>query len=127
MLKHAVSKHPEMHPNEVVFGMEILSQHKTGFERQLTETVEIRRRQGDKLMNSKQEYNRCYIPKIMVKIDENEKKNPEFERENRVKETIKMIRAKWKRTKNAKKRQKKVKKGPKNGEKWKKKILLTKM
>ena len=80
MLKHAVMKHPEMHPSEVEFGMDIVSQHKTAFERQLTEAVQIRRRLGEKLLNSKLEHNRCYIPKIVVKIYDKESKNTEAEK-----------------------------------------------
>ena len=96
MLNHAVSVHPEMHPNEVEFGMSVMSHHKTAFERQLKEAIEIRRGQGSKLLNSKLEYNRCYIPKITVKIYEKEKSNPDHENEKKVKDTIKMMRKKWK-------------------------------
>ena len=80
--------------------MEIVSRHKTAFERQLSEAVEIRRRLGEKLLNSRQEFNRCYIPKIKVKINEKEAKNKEIEDENRVKEMIKMMRSKWRRSEN---------------------------
>ena len=57
MLKHAVSIHPDIDPSKVEFGMKIVSQHRTAFERQLAEAVLIRRKLGDKLMNSRQEYN----------------------------------------------------------------------
>ena len=80
--------------------MEIVSQHRTAFDRQLTEAVEIRRRQGEKLLNSIQEYNKCYIPKITVKINEKDSKNQEIEDENKVKDMIKMMRNKWKGYKN---------------------------
>ena len=96
MLKHAASKHPEIHPHKVEFRICTLSQHKTAFERQLTEAVLIRKHSGTKLMNSKQEYTRCYIPKISVKIGEKEAKNPDIDNENRVKELIKSMKNKWK-------------------------------
>ena len=70
MLKHAVSIHPINHPHEIEFRMKIISQNKTAFERQITEAVLIRRNMGEKLLNSRQEYNQCYIPKITVKIVE---------------------------------------------------------
>ena len=66
----------------------------------MSEAVEIRRRLGEKLLNSRQEYNRCYIPKITVKFNEKEAKNKEIEDENRVKEMIKMMRSKWRRSEN---------------------------
>ena len=52
MLKHAVSIHPNNHPNEIEFRMKIISQHRTAFQRQLTEAVLIRRNVREKLMNS---------------------------------------------------------------------------
>ena len=70
ILKHIVMKHPDKHPCEINFRMKIVSHHKTSFERQLTEAVIVRRNLGEKLMNSKQEYNRCYIPKITLKKNE---------------------------------------------------------
>ena len=49
-------------------------------------------------MNSKQEYNRCYIPKISIKTNEiDDKKDPRIEQENKAKETIKMMKNKWRR------------------------------
>ena len=101
MIKHAVMVHPNSHPHEIEFRIEIIGQHKSAFERQLTEAVLIRRRQGERLMNSKQEYNRCYIPKITVKINEKEERNPDEEMERKVKETIKMMKSKWKREKDS--------------------------
>ena len=98
MLKHVVLKHGDSHPNDVEFRMKIVSQHQTAFERQISEAVRIRRNLGDRLMNSKQEYNRCYIPKISIKKSENDdEKDPGIEQENKAKETIKMMKNKWRR------------------------------
>ena len=83
--------------SEVEFRMTTISQHKSAFERQLTEAVLIRRKSGAKLMNSKLEYTRCYIPKITVKIGDKEAKNPDIEKENNTKDIIRMMKNKWRR------------------------------
>ena len=41
MLKHVVDKHDDVDPEKIDFRMKILSQHKTAFERQITEEVQI--------------------------------------------------------------------------------------
>ena len=72
MLKHAVIHHPDLDPNRVEFRMKILSSHQSAFERQIREAVLIQKYSGVRLMNSKLEYNRCSIPRIIVKTGNKE-------------------------------------------------------
>ena len=67
MLKHAVIHHPDLDPRMIDFRMKILSIHQTAFERQIREAVMIHKYTGTRLMNSKTEYNRCSIPRIVMK------------------------------------------------------------
>ena len=67
MLKHAVIHHPDLDPCMIDFRMKILSTHQTAFERQIREAVMINEYAGTRLMNSKTEYNRCSIPRIVMK------------------------------------------------------------
>ena len=83
MLKHAAEYHSDIHPTEVDFRMKIISKHKSAFERQVTEAVLIRRNMGPNLLNSKQEYNRCYIPKIEVKKNDKEAVDPVIAKEKK--------------------------------------------
>ena len=68
MLKHIVEFHPDSNPSEIEFKMDILSSHKSAFERQLREAVLIERNLGLFSMNSKIEYSRTIIPSIKIKI-----------------------------------------------------------
>ena len=88
MLKHVVNHHPEMNPEHVQFDMKILSSHKTAFERQIREAVLIEKFAGPTLMNSKVEYNRCSIPRIIMKTGNKENVDLEAQKE---KETIEKI------------------------------------
>ena len=65
MLRHQVGVHgAEMRPN---FIMRAVKYHKTALYRQLGEAVRIRRRGGQgSILNSKAEYDRCYIPRLVV-------------------------------------------------------------
>ena len=67
MLKHAVKEHPGLSSVEIEFRMQMVSQHKTEFERQLTEEFPIRNNGHVNFMNNKQDNNRCYNPKITIK------------------------------------------------------------
>ena len=97
MLKHVALHHKGRRPEEIVFKMRIRSQHKTAFERQITEAVLIRKYAGPYLMNSKKEYNRCYIPQIEVKKNPNEtKKDPMLEAEENALEIIRKMESVWK-------------------------------
>ena len=98
MLKHIVLRHQDMQPKEVEFRMKVCSQHKTAFERQITEAVLIRNNSGPGLLNSKLEYNRCYIPKIVIEKREKESKEKDvtIEEETKAIDKIKILRSKFK-------------------------------
>ena len=82
MLRHIVEKHPGVDPDTIEFKMRILSSHKSAFERQIREAVMIDHFAGPLLLNSKMEYNRCSIPKIVLKLgDTEEKEDPKISNE----------------------------------------------
>ena len=90
LLKHALIHHPEIEPNELKYGMKILSSHKTAFERQIREAVLIECNAGQFIMNSKVEYTRCSIPRIEVTIG-NDTKRKDDEKIATEKELIEKI------------------------------------
>ena len=82
MLKHIVEFHPDSDPSDIEFKMEILSSHKSAFERQLREAIMIERNIGIFSMNSKIEYSRTIIPSIKIKMgNKAEKEDPDVTRE----------------------------------------------
>ena len=92
MLRHIVEKHPEVDPDEVPFKMRILSNHKSAFERQIREAVMIEHFAGPQLLNSKLEYNRCSIPKIILKLGNEElSEDPKLKTEKSTIEKIKLL------------------------------------
>ena len=93
MLKHIVEFHPDSDPSEIEFKMEIISSHKSAFERQLREAVLIERNLGLFSMNSKLEYSRTVIPTIKIKMgNKSEKEDPHVVREKVAVEKIKNMR-----------------------------------
>ena len=95
LLKHYLACHRNLKMSDVKFGMKVRNCFKSAIERQIGEAVaiDVEKRKGVQLMNSKSEYNRCHIPRITTKsmkeiFDENEK---EVEDEKRVKSEIKMM------------------------------------
>ena len=102
MLKHVAECHIDVHPTEVEFRTKILSHHKTAFERQVKEAVLIRRNLGPRLMNSKQEYNRCYIPKIEVQKNGKDETDPHIDKENKSIAKLKDVLSIWKKRSNNK-------------------------
>ena len=69
--------------------MKVLRRYKTAFERQIGESVFINRNLdcGTELLNSKNEYNRCLIPRLTV--DEDKKDEFERMREDKIEKEIK--------------------------------------
>ena len=68
--------HPgQTEPN---FDFRVKGRFKSALVRQVTEAVMIRRA-GESVLNSKGVYNRCYLPRLVVEMDRNNKK-PEQER-----------------------------------------------
>ena len=51
----------------------VVSASRTALSRQIREAVRIRRRGGaGSILNSRSEFNRCYIPRLVVEEEENE-------------------------------------------------------
>ena len=69
MWKHVSEAHPGEEPKDVKFGMSVVRQHFSAFSRQIFEAVLIFRA-GDKVLNSKAEFNRSKVPRLSVMINE---------------------------------------------------------
>ena len=74
---HRADAHPGEDPGEKLFTMKVLQGHKTALTRQIQEAVLIANSQGVELLNSKNEYNRCIIPRIAVMVGTREKDTDE--------------------------------------------------
>ena len=56
---------------EIEFGTRIVQEYRTAFDRQIGESVEINKnREHHYILNSKNEYNRCALPRLTAKIGE---------------------------------------------------------
>ena len=92
MLKHAVNHHEKINPENVKFGMKIMSSHKTAFERKIREAVLIEKKAGPILMYSKVEFNCCSIPRIVIKMGNEEVGiDPTVTKEKETMEKIKLM------------------------------------
>ena len=70
MVKHQKLEHPGEKP---AFLFKVVSNHKTALGRQIKEAVRIRRRGGaGSILNSKGEFNRCHIPRLIVEPEDEE-------------------------------------------------------
>ena len=74
MLKHLSDCHPECSPEDLKFGMTVIKQHKTSFDRMVFESVLIFR-DGENVLNSKSEFSRCQVPRLSVMIGDNQQYN----------------------------------------------------
>ena len=94
------------------FGMRLRRSYKTPIERQIGEAVaiDVEKRGGTNLMNSRSEYNRCQIARITTKSEKETLKEveQEAEEEERLKKELKLIRMK--------KREKKLKEKEERGD-----------
>ena len=89
-----VMRHPEVEPSEIDFRMEVISSHRSAFERQVKEAVMIERQNEEFSMNSKLEYSRTVLPKIKMKFgNKSEKEDPLITRENKSKDKISEMRS----------------------------------
>ena len=83
-----------MNPDEIDFRMRILTSHMSAFERQIREAIMIDHYSGPGLLNSKMEYTRCAIPKMVLKLGNKEiEEDPLIKKE---KEAIELIKMKYK-------------------------------
>ena len=70
MIKHQGMKHPGEPPD---FYFKMVSTHRSALSRQVREAVRIRRRGGaGAILNSKGEFNRCHIPRLVVEEEDKE-------------------------------------------------------
>ena len=84
--KHQLMEHGGDHP-EFVF--KLISSHKTALSRQIKEAVRIRRRGGaNNILNSKGEYNRCHIPRLVVEEEDPQCKEQRLLREEQEAEEL---------------------------------------
>ena len=80
-----ITKHQMLHHGgneQPAFTMKVVSQHKTALSRQIMEAVRIRRRGGEgAILNSKGEFNRSHIPRLVLEekeiVTEEQKKEQE--------------------------------------------------
>ena len=92
MLKHALLKHDGIELKKIEFGMRVTESFRSAIERQIGEAVKIERenRRGKKLLNSKSEFNRWEIPRLMAGTDKElmkELQKDEEEKKKREEET----------------------------------------
>ena len=73
MTRHQGLVHPGEQPE---FTFKLVSTHKTALSRQIREAVRIRRRGGAaSILNSRSEFNRCHIPRLVVEVEDQESKD----------------------------------------------------
>ena len=71
MFWHQQEEHGEKE-DMVKFSMKVVQNHQTAFRRQIHEAVSIARNSNKNLLNSKQEYNRCILPRLTVMMGDSE-------------------------------------------------------
>ena len=79
MLKHKVEKHPEEELDNIKFGICIIKTAKSSFSRQIYESVLIQASRSHHLLNSRSEYNRFAVPRLICKLGDGAYKK--FEKE----------------------------------------------
>ena len=90
MTRHQALQHPG-DPPEFIF--KVVGQHRTALSRQIHEAVRIRRRGGEaRILNSKGEWNRCHIPRlVMEEVDEDDRKELQRLEQERKDELLKSL------------------------------------
>ena len=71
MYRHQLEDHSE-NDGMVRFSMKVHKTFQSAFNRQIYEAVMIMRNEGKKLLNSKEEYNRCILPRLTVMMGKKE-------------------------------------------------------
>ena len=100
MLKHGVDAHKGSELDVTRFGMKIIANTKSAFERQIQESVYLQENVHHHLLNSKSEYNRCAIPRLITKLggkelkENREEEEREKKHENMIEMKIRMLRKK---------------------------------
>ena len=92
MIKHYVEKHRDLKKEEMRFSVRVLRTFRSAFERQIGESVFINYnlRNGTTMLNSKNEYNCCIIPRLGLNFDRDEmiEEYEENEKEKEIKREI---------------------------------------
>ena len=89
MVRHQALVHEGEPP---VFLFKVISSHKTALSRQIKEAVRIRRRGGGgRILNSKSEYNRCQIPRLVVEIEDDDKRAQRLATEKKSRDDMKTV------------------------------------
>ena len=79
MLKHQSMEHGGEPPQ---FKFKVVDYHRSALNRQIREAVRIRRRGGaSQILNSRSEFNRCHIPRLVVQVEDEESKKTRREQE----------------------------------------------
>ena len=80
MLKHQSLEHPGELPN---FHFKMVSSHRSALSRQVREAVRIRRRGGmGSILNSKGEFSRCHIPRLVVEEEDEDVRKERIQKEH---------------------------------------------
>ena len=101
MLKHSLANHEGEEIKKMEFGMRLVKTHRTAFNRQISESVEIQTQKKEHfILNSKSEYNRCALPRLTARMGEEsygkmeKEKREEKEAEKQLEQKIKEMRTK---------------------------------
>ena len=72
ILRHLLDQHEEEEKewDNIRFGMKIIKNTRTAFERQILESVEIQKARTQNILNNKSEYIRCALPRLTAKLGE---------------------------------------------------------
>ena len=89
MNKHQIMEHNGEQP-EFIF--KLISSHKTALSRQIKEAVRIRRRGGaSQILNSRSEFNRCHIPRLVVEEEDEDSREQRLKLEEQTRQEIAKI------------------------------------
>ena len=98
MLRHMIEMHRGEERSQIEFGVKVLRYSRKSFERQILESVLIQACRDHHILNSRSEFNRCAIPRLVTKLGDKElklwrQKDREMqETEERVEEQIRLLR-----------------------------------
>ena len=109
MLKHYFEKHKNKEVKDMRFSVKVLRTYYTAFERQIGESIYINHnlKIGNVLLNSKNEYNRCIIPRLAIDLkDEIIEDYEENEKERKIRQEIQAMKEKMRYEKEIQKKKK---------------------
>ena len=88
ILKHYVDAHMDIKMEDLKIEMRVIERYRSAFERQIGESVHINANliEGVKLLDSKNEYNRCTIPRLGIPMDKKDELIEKYEEERETKE-----------------------------------------